>query len=143
MPYLRVNCPSIDAQQRRDIAIRLTDAVVELFTPPRGPSREEIRARTSVHFACYGSDELFVAGQAAGPTRPDVTVELSDWSMSPRQQTRVAARLTPLLVELFGAETDAVNLRFHPYPPTDFAMGGILLSTRIPRIARLAKRLLS
>ncbi len=143
MPYLRVSCPGIDAEGRRDIAGRLTDAVVELFTPPRGPSREEIRSRTSVQFACYGPDELFIAGQAAGPTQPDVTVELSDWSMSPRQQARVAARLTPLLVELFGAQTDAVNLRFHPYPPTDFAMGGILLSTRIPRIARLAKRLLS
>ena len=143
MPYLRVSCPSIDAQQRRNIAARLTDAVVELFTPPRGPSRQETRARTSVQFACYGPDELFVAAQAAGPTRLHVTVELSDWSMSPRQHARVAARLTPLLVELFGAETDAVNLRFHPYPPTDFAVGGILLSTRIPRIARLAKRMLS
>lgn len=143
MPYLRVSCPSIDALQRRDIAARLTDAVVELFTPPRGPSREEIRARTSVQFACYGPDELFVAAQPAGPSQPDVTVELSDWSMSPRHQGRVAARLTPLLVELFGADTDAVNLRFHPYPPTDFAVGGRLLSTRIPRIARLAKRILN
>lgn len=116
---------------------------MELFTPPRGPSREEVRSHTSVQFSCYGPDELFVAGQAAGPTRRDVTVELSDWSMSPRHQARVAVRLTPLLVELFDADTDAVNLRFHPYPPTDFAVGGILLGTRIPRIGRFAKRFLS
>jgi len=59
-----------------------------LFTAPRGPSREEIRARTSVQFACYGPDELFVAGDPAGPTQRDVTVELSVWSMSTRLQAR-------------------------------------------------------
>jgi phenylpyruvate tautomerase PptA (4-oxalocrotonate tautomerase family) len=69
-------------------------------------------------------------------------VEISDWSMSVRQQGRVAAHLTPLLTDLFGAEPDAVNVRFHSYPPTDFAVGGRLLSARVPRAARLAKRLL-
>lgn len=62
--------------------------------------------------------------------------------MSVRRQARVAARLTALLVEMFGAEPDAVNIRFHPYPPTEFAVGGILLSRRIPRPARWAKRIL-
>jgi phenylpyruvate tautomerase PptA (4-oxalocrotonate tautomerase family) len=62
--------------------------------------------------------------------------------MSVRQQRRVAARLTPLLADLFGAERDAINVRFHPYPPTDFAVGGRLLSARVPRVARLAKRIL-
>ena len=41
---------------------------------------------------------------------------------------------------LFG-DTDAVNVRFHSYPPTDFAVGGRLLSTRIPYPARWAKKL--
>lgn len=94
-----------------------------------------------MHFAAYGEHELFVGGRAAGRERPDVTVEVSDWSMSPRRQRRVAAELTPLLVRLFGAEPDAVNLRFHPYPPTDFAVAGRLLADRVPRAARLAKRI--
>ena len=71
-----------------------------------------------------------------------MTAELSDWSMSRRQQARVAARLTPVLAELYAAEPDAVNVRFHSYPPSDFAVGGVLLSRRLPRVARLAKRLL-
>lgn len=144
MPYLRVTCPVVDAPRRREIADELTAAVVELFTPPpgRGPNAEDIRQRTTVHFAAYGTDELFIGGRATASEHPDVTVELSDWSMSPRQQARVAAALTPRLVRLFGADPDAVNLRFHPYPPTDFAVGGILLSARVPRPARWAKRLL-
>jgi hypothetical protein len=46
-----------------------------------------------------------------------------------------------VLVRLFDAEPDAVNVRFHPYPPTDFAVGGVLLSRRVPRVARVMKRL--
>jgi phenylpyruvate tautomerase PptA (4-oxalocrotonate tautomerase family) len=141
VPYLRITCPSVDAEQRRTAAATLTEAVVEMFTPPRGPSAADVRARTTVHFACYGPDELFVGGRAAEAASPDVTVELSDWSMSTRQQARVAAQLTPVLVRLFDAEPDAVNVRFHPYPPTDFAVGGVLLSRRVPRVARVMKRL--
>lgn len=142
VPYLRVTCPPLTADRRRQVAEELTAVVVELFTPPRGPSAEDIRARTTVHFAVYGPDELFVGGRPATTEDPDVTVELSDWSMSTRAQARGAARLTPVLVALFGAQPDAVNLRFHPYPPTDFAVAGVLLSARIPAPARWAKRLL-
>lgn len=140
MPYLHVTCPDIDAGRRSEIASTLTDAVVELFTPPRGPTADQIRERTTVHFACYSNHELFIGARPAGPQRPDVTVELSDWSLSTHRKARVAARLTPLLVTLFATDADAVNLRFHPYPPTDFAVGGVLLSKRIPLVARLAKR---
>ena len=143
MPYLRVSCPALDPPRRREIAESLTAAVVELFTPPRGPSASDIRERTTVHFFGYTDDQLFVGGRAATSTNPDVTVELSDWSMSTRQQRRTAARLTPLLVQLFDAQPDAVNLRFHPYPPTDFAVGGALLADRVPRPAQWAKRLLA
>ena len=123
------------------IAAQGPRAVVELFTPPRGPDAAAIRSRTTVHITGYGDDELFVGGRPATTVRPDVTVELSDWSMSTRHQARVAAALTPRLVELFDTEPDAINLRFHPYPPTDFAVGGILLSSRIPRLVRMIKRL--
>ncbi len=95
-----------------------------------------------MHFTCYGTDELFVGGRPASAQQPDVTVELSDWFMSTRQQGRAATTLTPLLCQLFGADPDAVNLRFHSYPPSDFAVGGVLLSRRIPKAARLAKRML-
>jgi phenylpyruvate tautomerase PptA (4-oxalocrotonate tautomerase family) len=136
-----VTCPAAEPVRRREIAEALTDAVVELFTPPRGPGAADIRAHTTVHFTCYGEDELFIGARPAAAEHPDVTVELSDWSMSARRQRRVAARLTPLLVRLFRTEPDGVNLRFHPYPPTDFAVGGKLLADRVPRPARWAKRL--
>ena len=83
-----------------------------------------------------------MGGQPSDETRPDVAVEVSDWSMSRRQQERVAERLTPVLAELFGARANEVNVRFHAYPPTDFAVGGRLLSQRVPRAARIANKLL-
>jgi phenylpyruvate tautomerase PptA (4-oxalocrotonate tautomerase family) len=140
MPYLHVTCPAIDEAERRTVAETLTSALVELFTPPRGPRSVEIRARTTVQFACYRLDELFVGGVAASSSRADVTAELSDWHMSTRQQHKAAAALTPVLVRLFDAEPGSVNIRFHSYPPTDFAVGGQLLSDRIPAAARFAKR---
>jgi phenylpyruvate tautomerase PptA (4-oxalocrotonate tautomerase family) len=108
MPYLRITCPALDPERRREIADALTDAVVELFTPPRGPSADDIRARTTVHYTSYDANELFVGGRPATTETPDVTVELSDWSMSTRQKRRVTARLTPLLVLLFAAQPSAV-----------------------------------
>lgn len=34
-----------------------------------------------------------------------------------------------------------VNLRFHSYPPAAFAVGGRLLSDRVPLIGQVMKRL--
>ena len=76
----------------------------------------------------------------------DLTLDLSDWSMSVRQQRRIAQRLTPLLAELFEvppAAVDGINIRFHPYPATDFAVGGRLLSDLVPVMGRLMKRFLA
>lgn len=92
MPYLRVTCPALDAAGRIEIAESLTATIVELFTAPRGPSADDIRARTTVHFVSYHEAELFVGGRAANAGAPDVTVEISDWSSSTRQQRRVAAQ---------------------------------------------------
>jgi phenylpyruvate tautomerase PptA (4-oxalocrotonate tautomerase family) len=75
----------------------------------------------------------------------DVTVELSDWSMSEGQQRKIARRLTLVLAELFEVKPenfDGINIRFHPYPPKDFAVGGRLLSDIVPLIGRVLKRLL-
>lgn len=141
MPYLRITAPRLPAGRRRAVAGELTDAVVRLFTPPRGPSADEVRQRTTVHFTEYAEDELFVGGRTPAERGVlDVTVELSDWSMGSRTQRRVAAELTPVLARLYGAAPDDVNVRFHSYPPSDFSVGGRLLQDRVPRIARLAKR---
>jgi hypothetical protein len=74
VPYLRLTCPPLDPSRRREVAEELTAAIVELFTPFRGPSRADIRDRTTVHFATYGPDELFIGGHAATTDAPDVTV---------------------------------------------------------------------
>jgi len=75
MPYLRITCPTVDADRRQDIASRLTTAVVELFTPPRGPSADDIRQRTTIHFFCYGADDLFIGGR-----RRCRAIQTSPWS---------------------------------------------------------------
>jgi phenylpyruvate tautomerase PptA (4-oxalocrotonate tautomerase family) len=145
MPYLRITCPPLDEQQRRQLAEALTAAINDLFYNPRGRlTREELRERTTIHFFPYAEEDLFIGGKT--PTQrgcPDITIELSDWSMSVRQQRKVAAGLTPRVAELFHVpddRRDAVNIRFHSYPPTDFAVGGKLLSDIIPRIGRVMKR---
>jgi phenylpyruvate tautomerase PptA (4-oxalocrotonate tautomerase family) len=128
------------------IAERLTAAINGLFYNPRARlTREELRERTTVHFTPYGEDQLFIGGRTpAERNAMDVTVELSDWSMSPKQQRHVAKGLTPVLAELFDVPPDGidgVNIRFHPYPPTDFAVGGRLLSEVVPWVGRLMKRM--
>lgn len=145
MPYLRVTCPPLDEQQKQRFVETLTEAINDLFYNPRGrQSREELRERTTIHFFPYAEGDLFIGGKT--PTQrgcPDITIELSDWSMSVRQQRKVAAQLTPRVAELFhipNDRRDTVNIRFHSYPPTDFVVGGKLLSDIIPRIGRVMKR---
>jgi phenylpyruvate tautomerase PptA (4-oxalocrotonate tautomerase family) len=146
MPYLRLTCPELPPEQRTHIAERLTDEVNTLFFNPHGgPSQAELRERTTVHFALYHDGELYIGGRTpvqrgAG----DLTLELSDWNLSVAAQRRIAARLTPVLSELFGfgpADLDGVNIRFHSYAPSSFAVGGRLLSDVVPRVAQLFKRL--
>jgi hypothetical protein len=146
MPYLRLTCPGLDDARKGAIAESLTAAVVDLFFDPTSRlSRDELRERTTVHFACYGDADLYVGARTpAQRGRADVTVELSDWGLSVRRQRRVAAALTPTVARLFGIGEDAldgVNIRFHPYPATDFAVGGRLLADLVPWVGRLRKRL--
>ena len=147
MPYLKLTCPAQSPDRYAAIAERLTQAVNDLFYNPRARlSRDELRQRTTVHFVPYAEHELFIGGQT--PTQRgarDITAELSDWSMSVRQQRRIARALTSVLADVFGvdpAQLDNVNIRFHAYPPTDFSVGGQLLADRVPLIGRLMKRLL-
>ncbi len=146
MPYLRITCPDGRIEYYHHIAQRLTDAINDLFYHPRGRlTREELRERTTIHFLPYAPGTLFVGGQTPGERGSgDLTVELSDWNMSVRQQRKVAPVLTLMLTELFEVPADriyGINIRFHPYPPTDVAVGGRLLSDLVPRIGRLMKQL--
>lgn len=146
MPYLRITCPELTHEQRTRIAGRLTAAINDLFYQPRGRlTREELRERTTIHFLPYAPAELFVGGRTPEEREAvDITVELSDWNMPVRRQRVIAHALTPLLADLFAVpvrQIDSINIRFHSYPPTDFAVGGQLLSDRVPWIGQLAKRI--
>ncbi len=128
------------------IAEQLTSAINDLFFNPRARlTREELRDRTTVHFVPYAEAELFIGGHTPlERNRTDVTIELSDWSMPVRQQRRVARSLTLIVADLFAIAPEAIggiNIRFHPYPPTDFAIGGSLLSDMIPPVGRFMKRM--
>ncbi len=80
----------------------------------------ELRERTTVHFAAYRENELFIGARTPEERNAiDLTVELSDWSMM--------------------ASTSGFTLTH----PTDFAVGGRLLSDIVPLIGRLMKRLAS
>lgn len=146
MPYLRITCPELPAERRQAIAERLTTAINDLFYRSRGPiTRDELRERTTVQFVPYAPNELFIGGRTPDTRGAvDLTVELSDWNMPVHQQRRVARALTPVLAELWDVpqhDLDGINMRFHSYPATDFAVGGRLLSDVVPRIGRFMKRL--
>lgn len=100
-----------------------------------------------MHFMQYDEDALFI-GRRSPKQRgvPDITVEFSDWSMPVRMQRFIARELTPVVMRLFSvapAAKDSVNIRFHSYPSTDFAVGGRLLSDLVLRIARVLKHWLA
>jgi phenylpyruvate tautomerase PptA (4-oxalocrotonate tautomerase family) len=143
MPYFRITCPELRPEKMRAVATRLTDEASRLFANPHVTS-EELRSRTTVQFVSYSDDQLFIGGQTPVERQSaDVTLEVSDWGMSVKQQAKVASALTPVVAELFEiANLDNINFRFHSYPPTDFAVGGRLLSQTIPAIATIRKRLL-
>ena len=145
MPYLRITCPALEREKYAAIAAELTQSVNDLFYNPRGRvTQEELKERTTVHFVPYSEGELFVGGTPpAQRGHADVTLELSDWYMSIKQQRKVATQMTPLIARLFdipATKTNNINFRFHAYPPTDFAVGGRLLSDLIPLAGQLAKR---
>jgi phenylpyruvate tautomerase PptA (4-oxalocrotonate tautomerase family) len=136
MPYLGITSQSLPASARCAIAGRLTDTIVDLFFNPRSPlARIDLRERTTVHFTPYGDDELFIDGRTPQQREaPDVPMELSRLVDAGASPTQGRTRLTPVVMELFGIEksdADAVNIRFHSYPPSDFAAGGQLLCDRM------------
>jgi phenylpyruvate tautomerase PptA (4-oxalocrotonate tautomerase family) len=144
MPYLKITCSELNSEQKRSIAKQLTDEINNLFYSPKGgPSREELRSHTTVHFVPYQNDEVYIGGQTTqerGST--DLTVELSDWNMNVKQQKKVAQGLTPVLAKLFGVkDLESVNIRFHSYPPTHFSVGGKLISELVPKIGQVMKRI--
>ena len=147
MPYLKITCSSDYKDNFKSMAERLTSAINDLFYNPKTPlTREELRARTTVHFVPYQTDELFIGGQSPFQRNAiDLTVEISDWYMSVKQQRKIATSLTPVFMEIFNvpvSEIENVNIRFHSYPPTDFAVGGKLLSEIIPTLGQWAKKIL-
>ncbi len=143
MPYLKLTCPAIDTLQRENIARMLTDEVVRLNINPHVPV-DQLREHCTVHFTPYEPDGMAIGGVLM-KDRPiaDVTVEYSDWSLSTRKKRQITRSLTKILAQLFQMEhqLDGVNIRFHPYPPTNFAVGGRLLSERIPWVGRFMKRI--
>lgn len=146
MPYLKVTCPDTFEPHFPTMAERLTAEINTLFFNPQARiSKEELRERTTVHFNPYTENHLFIGART--PTQRgylDITVELSDWLMSIKKQRIVAKTLTPVLAQLFGidnANLEHVNIYFNSYPPTNFSVGGILLSDLVPFAGRLAKRI--
>lgn len=146
MPYLKITCSVKYKENFKAISERLTSAINDLFFNSKaGMSREELRRRTTIHFVPYENYEMFIGGQSSDARKTaDLTVKLSDWNMSAKQQRRVASLLTPVLAGCFKvphSEIENINIRFHSYGPSDFAVDGKLLSDRIPFAGRFAKKL--
>ena len=145
MPYMRVHSPPLSAELKQRVAHELTERVVRLMSRPGTPGAtpEELRSHCTVHITEWQPEDFAIGGVMLGGSQVDYTLEFSDWGLGVRRQRRLARELTEVLAKLFSAQDrlDQINIRFHPYPPKDFSVGGILLADRIPWIARIAKRL--
>lgn len=74
----------------------------------------------------------------------DVTVatfRLVDVRAAPAQDRTGTHTVLAKLFDIPSAKAENINIRFHSYPPSDFAVGGRLLVDAVPRIGRLFKRL--
>lgn len=91
MPYLRITCPDVSEERRRLIADRLTVAINDLFFNPHAKlTRDDLRERTTIHFAPYTQGYLFIGGRTPSERGiQDVTIELSDRNMTVRHQQKV------------------------------------------------------
>ena len=146
MPYMKLSTPDVTPQDRERIARELTEAMVHVMTRRygRGFTPGELRERCTVHFTPYEPATMAVGGRLMqNRDEQNVTMEFSDCGMTTRLQARLARELTPLLGQLFcmDAHLERVRIRFHPYPPTDFAVGGRLLSAVAPRLGQLMQHL--
>jgi len=144
VPYLRITCPELESGRRQTVATRLTETIDTLLYDPRGRiTPQELRERTTVHFTPYAPEELFIGGQTPeARNATDITIELSDWGLSARQRRRLARGLTPVVADVFRvprAGWDGINIRFHSYRPSEFAVGGRLLSELVPPVGQLLR----
>ncbi len=146
MPYLQVTCPEKFKSEFKSFAEVLTLEINELFYNPKARiTKEELRERTTVHFNPYAENQLFIGARTPDERGYlDITVELSDWLMSVKKQRKVAKKLTPVLMKLFDIDDnhiDNVNIYFNSYSPTNFSVGGKLLSDLVPFAGRIAKKI--
>ena len=64
MPYLKITCPDLPAEKYAAIAQPLTNEVNDLyFNSKARVTREELRAKTTIHLAPYQNGELYVGAQ--------------------------------------------------------------------------------
>ncbi len=146
MTTMRLTAPPLSPEEHEKIARELTEAVVRLMSNAGGRwfTTDEIRERCMVHFTHYEPHTLAIGGKLMRERQGrHVFLELSDWGLNVRQQRKIAQTLTPLLARLYGMEADGerVAIHFHPYAPTDFALGGKLLADRIPWVGQIMKRI--
>jgi hypothetical protein len=146
VPYLRVTCAQVSRDRRRAIAERLTEEIVDLFLSPNGRiTREQLREPRQYTSQAMGDAPLLLHGHTPiGKFHGQIDrISVGGRSASDDEFVFIVHQ-TPILAKLYEIPPDrleGINLRFHPYPPTDFAVGGRLLSDLVPLIGRWMKAL--
>lgn len=122
MPFMTLKIDDRhDAHTRRQLALAITDAVVETL----GSKPEWV----TIVFETYTLDAWSMAGalqnEAPAGSRPFLTVKFHK-GRSADKKRQIAARTTDAIVGVIGGERDWVTVVFDDYAQEDWAIGGRL-----------------
>lgn len=126
MPHLRLQSPALSAELKRKLAFQLTDAVIAGLCMD-----DSCRQRTTIRFDAVNAEDLAVAGELLSEGgAPDYLLEITDLALSDAQKHAAVKAIVPVLMQNFGLRKEQawkINIRFHCYQASDYAVGGTFL----------------
>lgn len=123
MPFIRVFVPQPTIEQKRAIAQKITDTVLDVLKMP-----DTSKDWTTIHFVGYEPEDLAVGGKlTADGAAPEYLIEYTDIAPSQGIKDQLAHRLTHSLgeaLELGPNERLKINVTFLPTSADNVAVGG-------------------
>ena len=121
-PYLRIYAPEFSLEQRKIMAVELTDAIAQVLRLD-GPKAEAIR----IQFCPCGMDSVAVGGRLLSELEEHYYhLEFCGCALNQECKGALGRRLMPLMQELLNVppvEGYRISLIFHEVPQGDLLMG--------------------
>ena len=127
MPYLLILGPEFPFEQRKIMAVELTDAIMEALAYP-----EFCRDWITVHFVAYQPDQVSVGGRLLSEREErNYYCQYFDGELSTAKKQKMTDAIFPLLMEqlgLDGSQARQIKFLFQNYPYEDIVIGGLPLA---------------